>query len=74
MARKRTTGVVETSLKYGDVSWAIVDVGGQRSERRKWLNCFDNVKGILYVVNLAGYCSVLFEDRSVNRAFSWISR
>lgn len=63
-ARKRTTGVVETSLKYGNVAWSVVDVGGQRSERRKWLNCFDNTKGILYVVNLAGFCSVLFEDRS----------
>jgi len=45
----------------------LVDVGGQRSERRKWLNCFDNVKAIIYVVNLAGYCKVLFEDKSVNR-------
>lgn len=67
MARKRTTGVVETSIKYGGINWSIVDVGGQRSERRKWLNCFENVNGILYVVNLAGYCSVLFEDKQVNR-------
>lgn len=36
MARKRTTGVVETQLKYGSVAWSVVDVGGQRSERRKW--------------------------------------
>lgn len=67
MARKRTTGVVETQLKYGGVDWSVVDVGGQRSERRKWLNIFDNVKAILYIVNLSGYCSVLFEDRAVNR-------
>lgn len=67
MARKRTTGVVETEIKYGGVLWSVIDVGGQRSERRKWLNIFDNVKCILYVVNLAGYCSVLFEDRAVNR-------
>lgn len=66
-ARKRTTGVVETQLKYGSVHWSVVDVGGQRSERRKWINSFDNVKGIMYCVNLAGFCSVLFEDRSVNR-------
>lgn len=66
-ARKRTTGVVETSLKYGNVAWSVVDVGGQRSERRKWLNCFDDVQGILFTENLAGYCSVLFEDKNVNR-------
>ena len=67
MARKRTTGVVVTELDYGGVHWSCVDVGGQRSERRKWLNCFDNVKAIIYVVNLAGYCKVLFEDKAVNR-------
>ena len=67
MARKRTTGVVVTELDYGGVHWSCVDVGGQRSERRKWLNCFDNVKAIVYVVNLAGYCKVLFEDKAVNR-------
>ncbi len=65
LARKRTTGVVETELKYGNVKWTVVDVGGQRSERRKWLNCFDNAKGLLFVVNLAGFCSPLFEDRTV---------
>ena len=67
MARKRTTGVVVTELDYGGVHWSCVDVGGQRSERRKWLNCFDSVKAIIYVVNLAGYCKVLFEDKAVNR-------
>ena len=67
MARKRTTGVVVTELDYGGIHWSCVDVGGQRSERRKWLNCFDNVKAIIYVVNLAGYCKVLFEDKAVNR-------
>jgi GTPase SAR1 family protein len=67
LARKRTTGVVETQLKYGGVDWSVVDVGGQRSERRKWMNSFEGVKGILFCVNLAGFCSVLFEDRSVNR-------
>lgn len=51
----------------GGVHWSCVDVGGQRSERRKWLNCFDNVKAIIYVVNLAGYCTVLFEDKQVIR-------
>jgi GTPase SAR1 family protein len=67
MARKRTTGVVETQMRYGDCNWSVVDVGGQRSERKKWFNCFSDVHGILFVVNLAGYCSVLFEDRHVNR-------
>lgn len=66
-ARKRTTGVVVTAFEYEKVNWSVVDVGGQRSERRKWINCFSDVKAIMFVVNLAGYAKVLFEDKTVNR-------
>ena len=40
----------------------VVDVGGQRSERRKWIQCFDDVKAVLFVVALNGYDMTLFED------------
>lgn len=67
LARKRTTGVVVSDFQYKEIKWSVVDVGGQRSERRKWINCFDNVHAIFWVSNLAGYGKVLFEDRNVNR-------
>ena len=41
------------------------DVGGQRSERKKWIQCFDDVQAILYVVSLSGYDMFLHEDTSV---------
>ena len=34
-----TTGIVETSFKSGIVTYQLFDVGGQCSERRKWLHC-----------------------------------
>ena len=43
------------------------DVGGQRSERKKWIHCFDNVTAVLFVISLSEYDQVLFEDRSTNR-------
>lgn len=38
--RVKTTGISETVLKVGDLKYRLLDVGGQRTERRKWLNCF----------------------------------
>ena len=38
------------------------DVGGQRSERRKWIHLFDNVTAILFTVALSDYDMTLVED------------
>ena len=58
---------VVTRITDGQHKFSVVDVGGQRSERRKWIHCFDDVKAIIFVVALSGYDQVLFEDTSVNR-------
>ena len=44
------------------VMYRVVDVGGQRSERRKWIQCFDDVRAVLFVCALSGYDMTLFED------------
>merc|ERR1712146_171508 len=67
MTRIRTTGIVVTDFDEPPISYHIVDVGGQRSERRKWIHCFDDVKGIIFLVGLSGYHQVLFEDQTQNR-------
>ena len=43
----------------------IVDVGGQRSERKKWIHCFEDVTAILFFVALSAYDLGLREDGSV---------
>jgi len=40
----------------------MVDVGGQRSERRKWIHCFENVTSIMFLVALSEYDQVLVES------------
>eukprot|EP01134_Creolimax_fragrantissima_P005945 CFRG5945T1 len=67
MARIITTGIISTELSNPPLHFEVIDVGGQRNERRKWIHCFDNVSCVFYVVNLAGYGSVIYEDSSVNR-------
>ena len=67
MTRIRTTGISVTEFTEDSVMYRVVDVGGQRSERRKWIHCFDDVKALLFVVSLAGYDQVMFEDPTQNR-------
>jgi G-protein alpha subunit len=40
----------------------MVDVGGQRSERRKWIHCFENVTSIIFLAVLSEYDMILFES------------
>ena len=51
----------------------MVDVGGQRSERRKWIHCFENVTSIMFLVALSEYDQVLVEsDNEVNDKYTHI--
>ena len=61
--RAKTTGIIETTFPLGSITYRMVDVGGQRSERKKWIHCFDNVTAILFVVAISGYDQCLAEDR-----------
>ena len=45
----------------------MVDVGGQRSERRKWIHCFENVTSIIFLAVLSEYNQKLFESDEVSK-------
>ncbi|EJW74437.1 hypothetical protein WUBG_14655 [Wuchereria bancrofti] len=42
----------------------IFDVGGQRSERKKWIHCFEDVNAIIFIAAISQYDQVLFEDET----------
>ncbi|KAL7752077.1 guanine nucleotide-binding protein subunit alpha [Sorochytrium milnesiophthora] len=65
--RVKTTGIAETKFQAGDFTYRVFDVGGQRSERKKWIHCFENVTSILFLVAVSEYDQKLFEDESTNR-------
>jgi len=66
-ARRATTGVQAITFLVEDVPFKCVDVGGQRSERRKWLHVFDDVAAVLFCVALDEYDMRLQEDNAVWR-------
>ncbi|XXQ39011.1 G-protein alpha subunit [Plasmodiophora brassicae] len=65
--RVRTTGVCDQKIVLWDNVFRIVDVGGQRSERRKWIMQFSGVAAILFVVATSEYDQTCLEDNVTNR-------
>ncbi|KAL2834973.1 guanine nucleotide binding protein, alpha subunit [Aspergillus cavernicola] len=66
-ARLRTTGITETLFELGQMNFRMMDVGGQRSERKKWIHCFEGVQCLLFMVALSGYDQCLVEDQNANQ-------
>lgn len=44
--------------------YRLFDVGGQRSERKKWIHCFEDVTAIIFCVAMSEYDQVLHEDET----------
>ncbi|KAF5364744.1 hypothetical protein D9758_009302 [Tetrapyrgos nigripes] len=66
-ARQKSTGITETRFTMGQLSIHMFDVGGQRSERRKWIHCFESVTSIIFCTALSEYDQVLLEEKNQNR-------
>jgi hypothetical protein len=65
--RVPTTGIIEYPFMLENITFRMVDVGGQRSERRKWIHCFENVTSIMFLAALSEYDQVLVESDNENR-------
>lgn len=65
--RVLTSGIFETKFQVEKVNFHMFDVGGQRDERRKWIQCFNDVTAIIFVTACSSYNMVLREDPNQNR-------
>lgn len=70
-ARAKTTAITETRFPLGQLSIHMVDVGGQRSERKKWIHNFESVTSIIFCTALSEYDQVLLEERNQVRQFDF---
>jgi len=66
MVRHRTTGVVEQKFDIHSTTFHVFDVGGQRSERKKWIHCFEHVTAVIFVASLAAFNEIMYEDEQCN--------
>ena len=64
-AREQTQGICEITVnirtKNHQGKFKIIDVGGQRAQRKKWIHAFEDVTAMIYVASLADYNLVSFE-------------
>jgi len=66
-SRAKTTGIIETDFVVEKTKFRMVDVGGQRSERKKWMHCFQEVTAVIFCVAMSEYDLKLYEDDQTNR-------
>ncbi|XP_023572871.1 guanine nucleotide-binding protein subunit alpha-15 isoform X2 [Octodon degus] len=66
-SRMPTTGINEYCFSMQKTNLRIVDVGGQKSERKKWIHCFENVIALIYLASLSEYDQRLEENNEENR-------
>ena len=52
-------------VAIGSIHFRVFDVGGQKSQRKKWIHCFDNFHAILFVAAMSDFDQVLLEDKAM---------
>jgi guanine nucleotide-binding protein subunit alpha, other len=65
--RVRSTGISNLRFHSDSRDCQVFDVGGERSERKKWIHAFDDGRVVLNFVSLAGYDECLWEDAEAVR-------
>jgi len=66
-SRAKTTESHEIENSTANTHFRRGNVGGQRSERRKWIHCFEEVTAIIFITALSEYDQTLIEDNTTNR-------
>lgn len=71
--RVKSTGITETIFHLGSLTYRMFDVGGQRSERKKWMHCFEAVTAVLFLVGISGFDQCLVEDKDAVSFYFYFS-
>jgi len=66
------TAHINVCISYEMLADRIFDIGGQRSERKKWIHCFEGVTAIIFIVALSEYDLCLIEDQEMVHEYCYI--
>jgi guanine nucleotide-binding protein subunit alpha-12 len=65
--RRATSGIIQVEFNIRQVPFQFIDVGGQRTQRQKWYQCFSDVTAIQFIVSCSEFDEKLREDGKTNR-------
>nr|XP_058953948.1 guanine nucleotide-binding protein G(t) subunit alpha-2-like [Pocillopora verrucosa] len=65
-ARQQTQGVQERKISVNSYNYRVIDVGGQKSQRKKWIHFFEGVTAVVFFVSLSSYDEFVEEDENSN--------
>ncbi|CAL2049330.1 unnamed protein product [Caenorhabditis brenneri] len=68
--RQTTLGVHEISFDYTKHTIRLIDVGGQKTERRKWIHFFEGVTAVMFVCSMSSFNQTTEEEP---KSFVWES-
>ncbi|KAL8670647.1 MAG: hypothetical protein Q9168_004826 [Polycauliona sp. 1 TL-2023] len=61
-----TNGIYKSSIIGEPFQYEIVDVGGSRASRKKWIHCTD-LDSVIFVADLNAYCQKIEEEPDTNQ-------
>ncbi|KAL8994783.1 MAG: hypothetical protein Q9169_005345 [Polycauliona sp. 2 TL-2023] len=62
-----TNGIYRSTIIGEPFEYEIVDVGGSRASRKKWIHTMDDLDSVIYVADLNAYCQNIEEDPDQNQ-------
>jgi GTPase SAR1 family protein len=62
-----TNCIQQLNFTFHNIPFLVFDVGGQRDQRRKWIQCFNRCTAIIFVVDMSSFNMTLREDQMTNR-------